>query len=62
MRALLEEAIVTERHPRTMIHVVLQALGDDGGLLACALNVRRLVWLVGDCWTPPPVSLSCRPL
>jgi hypothetical protein len=40
VRALLEEAVVTERYPRTMIHVVLQALGDDGGLLACALNVR----------------------
>lgn len=40
VRQLLEEAIVTERHPRTIIHVVLQALGDDGGLLACALNVR----------------------
>lgn len=39
VKALLEEAIMTERHPRTMIHVVLQALGDDGGVLACALNV-----------------------
>lgn len=47
VKSLLEAAVLTERHPRTMIHVVLQALGDDGGVLACALNVRRFVCLVG---------------
>lgn len=42
VKALLEAAILLDRFPRTMIHVICQVCGDDGGLLACLMNAAVL--------------------
>ena len=38
IRRTCEAIIVTALHPRALIHVVVQVVSDDGGVLACALN------------------------
>jgi len=42
VKALLEAAILLDRFPRTMIHVICQVCEDDGGLLACLMNAAVL--------------------
>jgi exosome complex component RRP46 len=38
LRPALEALVLRALHPRTLVRVVLQAVSEDGSLLACALN------------------------
>jgi exosome complex component RRP46 len=38
LRPALEALVLRALHPRTLVRVVLQAVAEDGSLLACALN------------------------
>ncbi|KAJ3175301.1 Exosome component 5 [Irineochytrium annulatum] len=42
LKNILEDLIITTGHPRTAIEITIQVMGDDGAILATAINAAFL--------------------